>query len=76
MRDHPNAVLVRRCYDAFAAGGKDLGDTLPDKHPIPPHDHIGPLLDRDRALGILAHGQARHAERRGLFLDPSRIGDD
>ena len=20
MRDHPNAVLVRHCYDAFAAG--------------------------------------------------------
>src|SRR6266550_8057022 len=54
---------------AFAAAGKDFGDTSPDEHPIPPHDYIGPLLHRDRALGVLAHGQARHAERRGFFLD-------
>ena len=32
------------------------------------------LLDRDRALGVLAHRQARHAERGRLFLDAARIG--
>jgi len=31
MRDHPNAILVRRCYDAFAVGELDrLRDVLAD----------------------------------------------
>ena len=32
-------------------------------------------LDRDRALGVVAVGQARDAQRRGLLLQAARVGD-
>ena len=61
---------------AFAAPGEDLGDVTPDERALPADEHVGCLLDCDRALGILAHGQARNSERRRLFLDAAGIGDD
>ena len=33
------------------------------------------LLDGDRALGVLAHGQAGHAQRGGLLPQTARIGE-
>ena len=32
--------------------------------------------DRHRSLGVRSHGQAGHAEDRGLLLDPARVRDD
>ena len=34
-----------------------------------------PCVDRDRTLGVLAHRQARHRERRRLLLDAARVGE-
>src|SRR6202163_1201284 len=60
----------------LAAAGEDLVSALHDERPISADQYVGPLLDRDRALGVLAHGQARHAERGGLLLDSAGIGND
>ena len=49
---------------------------LHDERPISSDNYVGPLLDRDRALGVLAHRQARHSERSGLLLDSAGIGND
>src|ERR1700674_2955884 len=46
----------------LAAAGEDLVNALHDKRPISSDNYVGPLLDRDRALGVLAHRQAPHAE--------------
>src|ERR1700730_4887625 len=48
----------------FATAGEDLVSVLHDERPISANKYVGPLLHRDRALGVLAHRQARHAERR------------
>src|SRR2546428_4701528 len=37
---------------------------------------IGALGNRDGALGVIAQGEARYAERGGFFLDAARIGED
>ena len=66
MRDHPNAVLVRHCYDAFAAGELDrLRDVLaddavwhePGRSPIG-GDHKGPagVAAFMQRLGVLSGG--------------------
>ncbi len=38
------------------------------------YEYICALGDGDRALGILAQGQARDTERRGFFLDAPLVG--
>src|ERR1700682_6268127 len=60
----------------LAAAGEDLVSALHDERPISSDKYVGPLLDRDRALGVLAHRQTWHAERRGLLLDSAGIGND
>src|ERR1700719_4708908 len=60
----------------LATAGEDLVSVLPDERPISANKYVGPLLHRDRALGVLAHRQARHAERRGFLLDSAGIGND
>ena len=66
MRDHPNAVLVRRCYDAFAVGDLDrLRDVLaddivwhePGRSPIG-GDHKGPagVAEFLQQLSVLSRG--------------------
>src|SRR5258706_11458905 len=55
-----------RYSSPLAAPGEDLGNAAQNQRPLSSHDRVGPLLDRDRTLGILTHGQARHAECSGL----------
>ena len=40
------------------------------------HQTVRALGAGDRALGRRSHGQARHAEERGLLLQAARVGDD
>src|SRR6266568_8284165 len=61
---------------ALAATGEYLLDTASNERPLPADQHVGPLVDRNRTLGVLTHGQARHAQRSRFFLDATRIGDD
>ena len=58
--DHENA-------GAACGGDDDIA--------IAARQHIGPLGDRDRPLGVLAQREARHAECGGLFLQAARIGE-
>src|ERR1700693_1617335 len=60
----------------LATAGEDLVSALHDERPISSDKYVGPLLDRDRALGVLPHRQARYAERRGFLLDSAGIGND
>src|SRR5256885_11677790 len=60
----------------LATAREDCVSVLHDERPISSDNYVGPLLDRDRALGVLAHRQARHSERSGLLLDSAGIGND
>src|SRR5271157_579747 len=51
---------------SLAIAGEDCVNTLHDERPISSDQDVSSLLDRDRTLGVLAHRQARHAERGGL----------
>ena len=56
------------------AGGEQRRD-LQDSRRIDPEQRVRPELDRHRPLGRLPEGEARDTERRGLLLDPARVGD-
>src|SRR6266540_7241709 len=61
---------------ALAAGRDDVVDAREHARAIATDDDVRALLYGDRTLGVLAHRQARHAERGRLFLDAARVGDD
>ena len=42
---------------------------------VGPDELVGALGDGDRPLGVVRERQARHAEHRGLLLDPARVGE-
>jgi hypothetical protein len=41
-----------------------------------PNQHVAAFVDRHRALGVLAEGEAGHAQRGGLFLQAAAVGHD
>ena len=59
---------------ALAAGSQDFVDARATRARSRPTSVFVPCVDRDRPLGVLAHRQARHRQRRRLFLDAAGIG--
>ena len=59
---------------ALAAGTQDLVDACERARAIATDERVRALLDRDRTLGVLAHREAGHGERRRLLLDAAGVG--
>ena len=47
-----------------------------DLFPVLTHDRVGALLHRDRALRVVAQGDTRHTDDRGLLLQPAGVRHD
>src|SRR6476659_8373559 len=57
----------------LAARPEDVVDACADPRSIASDERVRPLADRDRALCVLTHCQARDRQRCRLFLDAAGI---
>src|SRR5947207_2539420 len=63
-----------------AGSGRGISQKLPgdtyDAFRIEADEHIGPLLDGDRPLGVVPQGETRNPEDGRFLLNPPRVGKD
>ena len=85
-RNYQSAMTAARrsaaCPSHFSGGCGELRRARSRASPgisairagVEPEQRVGPGADRDRALGVVAQGEAGDAEIARLLLDPARVG--